>query len=262
MKRIGIVCLCLIAASGAGAALAASAAAELPEYVSCQRLAGGGKGRYESKSCSEESAGGEGKYELLRGFGKDANFSSRAGRSRLESVEVPEAMECKTTHLSGELTGSKDEQNIIVTFAGCEAAGSKCNSAGAKAGVIVTSALKGELGYLAGKGTPTPSVGVLLTQQEAPEAAEFSCEGLAARVHGPLIAEVTGNINTLSAESVYSFRETSGLPQYTSFEGGTFLEDAWRWEFNTGRGFEPEGGQVAGLELHAGVTSTAVEVRA
>ncbi len=261
MKRIPIAGLCLILASGAGAVLAAGAAAELPEYFSCQKVAKGARGRYENRTCSEESAGAEGRYELERGF-KDPSFSSRAGRSRLESVEVPEAMECKATRLAGELTGSKDEQNIVVTFSGCSAAGSKCNSAGAKAGMIVTNPLRGELGYLAGKGTATPTVGVLLTQQETPYAAEFSCEGLTARVHGPLIAEVTGNIDTPSAESVYSFRDTSGLPQYTNFEGGTFLEDAWRWEFNRGRGFEPEGGQVSALELHAGVSSEAIEVRA
>jgi hypothetical protein len=260
MKRIAIVGLVLSAASLTGVVLAASAAAELPEYVSCQKVAKTGK--YENNTCTEASAGGKGKFELSKGFGKSAAFASKAGKSRLESVEVPEAMECRTTKLAGELTGSKAEKNILVTFTGCEAAGSKCTSAGADAGTIVTNLLRGELGYISGKGTKTPVVGVLLAQQEATYSSEFSCEGVAVRIHGPLIAEVTGDINAISAKSTYAFRQSGGLPQYTSFEGGTFLEDEWRWEFNRGEGFEPEGGTPAGLEVSATVSSEALEIQA
>jgi hypothetical protein len=262
IKRIVVLGLCMLGTSAGAAVLVASAAAELPEYATCQKLARPGRGKYENKTCTEVSASGEGHYELESGFGKVAAFTSKAGKSRLEVLEVPEAMECKATKLTGELAGSKYDQNILVTFTGCEAAGSKCTSSGARAGTIVSSRLKGELGYLARRGTQTPTIGVLLSQQEAGYAAEFSCEGVAARVHGPLIAEVGGDINTISAESTYNFRESGGTPQYTSFEGGTFLEDAWRWEFSRGFGFEPEGGQISGLALNAAVSSEALEIRA
>jgi hypothetical protein len=261
MKRIGIVGLCLIAASVAGGLLTASASAALPEYASCAKVAKGAKGHYANSVCSEVAVGGEGKYEIESGFSKAA-FTSKGGKTRLEASEVPEAMLCSATKFVGELTGSKGEKNIIATFSGCEAAGSKCNSAGAKPGTIVTNPLRGELGYIAGKGTGTPTVGVLLSQQETTYAAEFACEGLTARVHGPLIAEISGDINTLSTSSAYAFRQSGGIPQYTSFEGGTFLEDVWRWEFNRGSGFEPEGGQPSGLELTATATSEALEIKA
>ncbi len=265
MKRIGIVGLCLIAASGAGAVLAASAAAELPEYMICQKAAKVGKnftGKFENSTCAEENASGKGKFELEKGFGASRAFTSKAGKSRLEAQEVPEWMDCKSTRLTGELTGSKEEKNIVVSFTGCEAAGSKCNSAGAEAGAITSNPLKGQLGYLAGKGTGTPTVGVLLVQQETTYSAEFSCEGVAIRIGGPLLAEVSGNVNVISGKTTYAFRQSGGVPQYTSFEGGTFLEDAWLWEFNVGMGYEPRSGNPAGLELSAAVSSEPVEIRA
>lgn len=259
MRRIATVAIVLLGASVTAAALAASASAELPEYMSCQRVAK--TGRYETNACSEENPGGKGKFELVKGF-KGAGFTSKAGRTRLESVEIPEPMECKSTKLSGELTGAKEEKDIVATFTGCEAVGAKCTSAGAEAGTIVSNPLHGELGYLSGKGTSSPVVGVLLMAQETTYSSEFACEGLAVRIRGALIAEVSGDINAISSKSSYAFRQSGGLPQYTFFEGGTFLEHAWRWEFNRGGGFEPEGGNPSGLEVTAPVASEPVEIRA
>jgi len=126
----------------------------------------------------------------------------------------------------------------------------------------MSNALKGELGYIAGKGTSTPTVGLLLTQEASTYATEFNCEGLEIRTKGPLIGEATGNINAISPEAAYTFRQSKGVQQYTSFEGGGMFEDEWRWEFNLGKGWEPEGGDPSGLELTANSSQGMFEIKA
>jgi hypothetical protein len=263
IRSIGLVVLGTLALAGLAAA---SAAAELPEYMVCHQAAKVRKvyvGHYSSALCTEESrveTGGE--YELEKGFGKRAAFSAKAGSSVLESAESPDKVVCKTTSISGEFAGSKQLKGVLLKAAGCELSGSKCNSAGASAGHIVTNGLKGEFGYLAGKGTKTPTVGLVVSQESAPYAAEFQCETVEVRTQGPIIAEAGGNINAISAEATYAFRESGGEQQYTTFEGGGIFEDEWRWEFNFGEGFVPEGGEPSGLDLTASSTQGAFEIKA
>jgi hypothetical protein len=258
--------LCLVAALATAAVASAAASAELPEYMVCGKATKIGKqfqGHYTSKECTEESkVATGGKHELEKGFGKRSAFTARSGGSKLASAEVPGVMECKSTASTGELTGTKEAKNVLITSAGCEAAGLTCTSAGAKTGEIITNPLKGELGYLAGKGTSTPTVGLLLVQENTGYAAEFDCEGVLVRIQGPVIAEVTGDVNTISTESTYAFRQSGGIQQFTSFEGGAFLDDVRRWEFNEGKGYEPEGGDPSGLELTASARGAALEIKA
>jgi hypothetical protein len=266
MKRIRSIGLVVLATLALAAVAAASASAELPEYMVCHQAARVHKayvGHYTSALCTEESrveTGGE--YELDKGFGKRAMFTAKAGASVLSSAESPEKVVCKTTSISGEFVGSKQLKGVVLKAGGCELSGSKCSSAGATAGHIMTNALKGEFGYLAGKGTRTPTVGLVVSQESAPYAAEFQCETVEVRTQGPIIAEASGNINAISAEATYAFRESGGVQQYTSFEGGGMFEDEWRWEFNFGKGFEPEGGDPSGLELTATSVQSASEIKA
>jgi hypothetical protein len=260
MKRIVVVGMGLVVAVIVSATFVAAAAAELPEFMHCHFVPKS-SGAFENLGCGVESPTHTGHYELLPGSG-EGPFTSTAGKATLESPEVPEPLRCKTTSLTGEVSGSKGERNVIVTLGGCEALHAVCTTPGQEAGTVVTNRLSGELGYLAGKGTSTPKVGVLLSEQETTYAAEFSCEGLQVRVHGPLIAEITGDINADSSKPTYHFQQSGGVPEYTSFEGGTFLEDAWRWEFNTGSGFAPAGGSVAGLQLSAPVVGEKLEIKA
>jgi hypothetical protein len=263
MRRIGFAALVTVVVAGVAAA---SASAALPEYISCGKAAKVDKayvGHYTSALCSEASkveAGGE--YELESGFGKKATFTAKSGTSVMTSAEVAEKVDCKSTSTSGEFTGSKQMKAVVMTATGCEATGSKCTSAGLKPGHIVTNLLKGEFGYIAGKGTKTPIVGLLLSEESTTYAAEFSCEGIEIRTQGPIIAEATGNVNAVSAEATYTFRQTNGVQQYTSFEGGGMFEDEWHWQFNTGKGFEPEGGDRSGLELTGAVSQGAFEIKA
>jgi hypothetical protein len=266
MKRMMIMGLCFVAALAMAAVTSAAASAELPEYMVCGKATKMGKesqGHYTSKECTEESeVASGGRYELEKGFGRRAAFTARSANSTLASSEMPGVMECKSTASTGELTGTREAKDVLITSAGCEAAGLTCTSAGAKAGEIVTNPLKGELGYLAGKGTSTPTVGLLLLQESTTYTAEFDCEGVLVRIQGPVIAEVTGDVNRISTESTYAFRQSDGVQQFTGFEGGAFLDDVWRWEFNDGKGYEPEGGDPSGLELTASARSDALEIKA
>jgi hypothetical protein len=265
MKRIRTVGLCLLAAFATASVASATASAELPEYMVCSKAAKVGgvwQGHYTSALCTEASkveTGGE--HELEKGFGKKASFTATGGASILASAEVPDKLECKSSTASGYFTGSKEVKEVIIKSSGCEAAEAKCKSAGAAAGKINTNALKGEFGYIAGKGTGAPTVGLLLEQESTTYAAEFVCGEIPVRTQGPIIGEVSGDVNAISAESTYTFRESGGVQQFSSFEDG--LPDAtWRWEFNAGKGWEPEGGDTLGLELTAAAKGEALEIKA
>jgi hypothetical protein len=265
MRRIRITGLCVLGALAMAAVTSASASAELPEYMVCGKAAKAEKvflGHYSSALCTEASkveTGGE--YELEKGFGKKASFTARSGAAVLATPEAPDTLECKSTSSSGELTGSKEARDVVITSVDCVASGSKCTSAGARTGHIVTNPLKGEFGYIAGKGTKAPTVGLLLEQESTTYVTEFECEGYKVRTQGPIIAEVTGDVNAISAEVTYVFRQSGGVQQFSSFEEG-LPDGVWRWEFNLGSGWEPEGGDAFGLELTATAKGEALEVKA
>jgi hypothetical protein len=265
MKRIRIIGLCLLAAFATAAVASASASAELPEYMVCGKAAKVGKvwqGHYSSALCTEASkveTGGE--YELEKGTGKKATFTASAGESIITSAEVPNKMECKSTTATGEFTGSKEVKNVVLKSSGCEEDELQCRSAGLVEGRINTNHLKGEFGYIAGKGTKAPTIGLLLVQESTSYAAEFECAEIQVRTKGPIIAEVSGDVNAISTESTYTFRQSDGVQQYSSFEGG-LPDEQWRWEFNVGKGFEPEGGDAFGIELTAAAKGEAMEIKA
>lgn len=75
------------------------------------------------------------------------------------------AVECSGETATGSATGSKEVTNVAVVFHECynPNLGADCSSEGAaKEGEVKLEELKGELGYIEGKGTSHPKVGVLL----------------------------------------------------------------------------------------------------
>ncbi len=265
MTRIRIIGFCLLAAFATASVASASASAALPEYMVCGNAAKVNKvwqGHYTSALCTEASkveSGGE--YELEKGFGKKATFTAKASSAILASTEVPDEMECKSTTASGEFTGAKEAKDVVLKATGCETGEAKCTTTGDLTGHITTNALKGEFGYIAGKGTKAPTIGLLLEQESTTYAAEFICAETHVRTKGPIIGEVTGDINAISAESTYTFRQSHGVQEYSNFEGG-LPDDVWRWEFNIGKGWEPEGGDAFGLALTAAAKGEAMEIKA
>jgi hypothetical protein len=264
MTRIRITGLCLLAAFATASVVSATASAELPEYMVCIRAAKVAKvwqGHYSSALCTEASkveTGGE--YELEKGFGKKTTFTAKAGVSIVASSEMPTKLECKSTTATGELTGTKEVKDVILKSTGCETVEARCTSAGNPVDHITTNALKGEYGYIAGQGTKAPTIGLLL-ESEGAYAAELNCGEVPVRIQGSIIGEVSGDVNAITTEPTYTFRQSGGVQQYVNFEGG-LPDDKWRWEFNVGKGWEPEGGETFGLELAAVAKGESMEIKA
>ena len=68
--------------------------------------------------------------------------------------------------MSGEYTGGQKE-SLTVTLTGCKRAGEACSSLGAGAGEIVSSALEGEVGFISGRATKKPVIGLDLKREVA-----------------------------------------------------------------------------------------------
>jgi hypothetical protein len=266
MRRTSTFAIALLAALCACTGASASASAELPEYMFCGKAPKVERqylGHYTTATCSSESkveTGGE--YEIEKGLGKKATFTARSGPLTLATTGVSVEMECKTSTAAGEFTGSKAARAVIIKASGCEWNGTKCNSAGLTTGHIITSALAGEFGYLAGKGSDSPVVGLRLNEESTPYVTEFTCEGVEVRTQGPIFTEVGGDVNTLASEPTYTFRQSGGVQQYTSFEGGGMPDGDWHWEFNVGKGWEPEGGTPSGLEAAVVAKTELLEIKA
>jgi hypothetical protein len=216
MKRYRIAGLCLVVVFAIAALVTASASAAGPEYFECAKVAMK-TGNFSDKSCTVASVPGKGKYELQPGIGKGKTTKGKGGKNRHVVPAVGGEVSCASFKSVGKLTSPKTS-TIKITFQKCVALSKKCTSAGQNPGTIVTSQLLGELGYI----SKSPlKVGMAYTSEAKGAYAEFNCEGLEMKVTGSVIGEVTGNINTVSAESESNFELTGGGEQfYTSFEGG------------------------------------------
>jgi hypothetical protein len=133
-----------------------------------------------------------------------------------------------------------------------------------KAKNILSNALAGTLGYLAGKGGATPTVGLALTAETAAYSTEFNCEGTEVRTSGKLMGVLTEDINVVLTHPKLTLKQTAGVQERTSFEGGLAGEDTLRTEVKTtpAGAWEPAGGAASGLEFTASTKQRDVEVKA
>jgi hypothetical protein len=163
-------------------------------------------------------------------FGKELvkqHFTSKEGKGTLTAGG--KAITCKEDTNVGETVGKESVQNVVVTFTGCEEPKTPCkvNSPGQAAGVIVTNALRGELGEVA-KAEATSEVGLLLepTPTKAEEekipptkppfvVLEGSCIPTTA-VEGKLVGEVTPL--ALSTKHNLEFALSAGKQKIKTFE--------------------------------------------
>jgi hypothetical protein len=242
MRPIRTIVICLTAVFAFGAVAAASAsAAELPEIMQCAKAKKEGKaylGHYSSKKCEASSYHAEGgqKYELepwnLPGKkGKAKAFKGKGGGANLEIIGIG-GISCASSADTGIFTGPKTAGKILVTFKGCKFEAKECTNTG-KNGEVKTNPLEALVGYLSGKGSEHPVIGVRLN----PEGTEsflsapgyITCGELYFRVsdeqandHGVMgvIDQKVGNpVNKPSKELTLEFDESSGVQQYKSFEG-------------------------------------------
>jgi hypothetical protein len=196
MKLIRIIGLACVAALAFGAVMSASASAALPEWGKCVKLPveiGGKvktKGKYADANCTAKLEKLTGEYEFLKG-------TSGVADTRFTAVQTSEkavlqtaqgiSVECTSTEAKGDISGVKEVANVEVTFKGCKLPLLSFTCEGFfefeypnkyiyKEGEIITRSLKGKLGYISGKGGPSPSVGLDLTPTEEKGLfAEFLC---------------------------------------------------------------------------------------
>ncbi len=249
MKLAGLVVVAAFALSAIAAATAS--AAELPELYQCAKTVKAEKkytGHYSSKKCTKESyveAGGQ-EYELEPGIGKGKEFKGKGGDANLE-IEGIGGVRCSKSADTGFFNTPKTADKVHVTFTGCTFETHPCTNTG-KAGEVKTNALKGEVGYLEGKGTEHPLVGDLLTAESGTYEAEFSCLPLYFRVSGKVIGEVDPtDVNKFTKEATLTFKESSGIQHWKCFEGETPCDNTLISELSEVSG-EFHSGQIVSAE--------------
>ncbi len=253
MQRIRVLGLCLVAALMLGVVISASASAALPEWGKCVKVAV--KGKFTNAGCTGTPAPG-GEYEWQKGT-KDIEhkgFTSSGGEAELRSTNGLATI-CSSETAKGQLAGSKEVESVETTFEGCHAneLGLVCTGGEIeeftegtikeKAGEIKTRELKGKLGYIEGKGTEHPVVGISLTPETKKGVfAQFICGGiLVIRVGenphkggGDSIISPIGPVNVMGNTAVQTYSQQqecteeeevrtchgTGVEIPTSFEGG------------------------------------------
>jgi hypothetical protein len=247
MKHLRVVGLSL-AALAASAMLCASASAALPEWGKCVKLA---KGKYTNAACTGAKTKNGG-YEWDHGTTaiEKRGFTSSGGEAELRTTEGI-ATDCTSETTTGELSGFKGVSDVEVTFQGCHAnlAGLVCTGGEIeefeegyikeKPGEIKTRELKGTLGYIEGKGTEKPVVGISLTPESKKGLfAQFICGGvLVVRVGakprkggGDSIISPIEPVNQMGSTATQTYTQQqeceeevchgTGVQIPTSFEGG------------------------------------------
>src|SRR5207248_4635851 len=126
--------------------------AALPAIGRCVHAAAPHTGEWRGTKCTSE-ARGKGEYNFLAGPGPKPKTTGTLGAATLETVGGAKVT-CAGGSDAGEYLSSKRESRTL-TLTGCKRAsgGEACQSLGAKAGEIVTSALDGEVGFISGRGT-------------------------------------------------------------------------------------------------------------
>lgn len=221
MKRALVVGACLGASLATGFAVATAAFAESsPALYECAKVKVKGSGKY-NKGCLVEGKHGTGEngYEIKEGFGKGKTFKAKGGGANLEVPGIG-GIDCVKSAATAHFTSPTTGADVVATFGDCEYDGHKCVSSGAATGTIVTEALKGIVGYLAGKGTGSPKVGVVFSPEVGEILAAFDCGQWDFSVTGATIAEVTP-VNKFGKEAVFSFRQKAlGEQEWQYFEEG------------------------------------------
>jgi hypothetical protein len=239
MKRMGMVRLCLVAAFVLSAVAVATASAAAPEYGSCLKATAEKEGKktiyhggFTDSKCTLKSEAKTGKFEWRPGVVKKFQ-TTKGGKGLLESVGGL-AVQCLTESSVGEYSGTKEVKNIVVTFEGCESAGSKCSTTGQKAGELVTKTLEGVVGF-ENKALKKTALDLFPAGRTGPFI-EFSCLGLTVAVRGSVLVPVKSD--TMSLTVPLAYKATKGLQKPEHFEGepNDVLESSFR-----GGAFEQSG---------------------
>ena len=190
MKCLKLTGLCLAAVFVFGAATSVSAAAAGPVF---------------SKVIVEPLKEGE-----------KVPFTSSTHKTTLETVGK-EKINCSSSTDKGELTGPTSLV-LGVAFKGCEYAATKtkCTSAGAAEGEIITNNFEGKLGNLKSESTP----GIALFQEKGkPADAEFTCGTTKIKLFGGVVGPITP-AGAAVTKLTLSYKQTAGIQLFENIFGG------------------------------------------
>jgi hypothetical protein len=281
VRPVRILGISLVAVCALVALSATSASAALPEWGRCLKVPVTIKGKehkkgaYANANCTEKTGGeyewAKGTSELLGTYFTNTMTSPEAHLMSTDGLGV----NCKGQTAEGRLSGTKEVSELRVTFTGCET--NVLNFASENEfthnvkveeetgqlsyeyieGEIETHYLKGKLGYISGKGTANPVVGLELEPEEKHGLfAAFGCGSKAPHVTPVIFSNVGENpfggkgddaiispispVNQMGKETtqVYSMKKVEnpetkalenvpGIQEPTSFENGkpAFLEN-------------------------------------
>ncbi len=188
------------------AVVVSAAWAEAPEIGRCVSHA---SGKYTNNICTKAAKGKKvGSFEWEPGAVKK-KFTGVGGVGTLETVNRA-TVTCKVEKSTGEITSGKTVGNIDVIFTGCESAGFKCTTAGAKEGEIATNLLAGSLVWEKfGK-----KVAIDLVPQSTELFVEFQCGPAPAKVKGSVLAPLPANKIETTFEEKFSAKYGKQKPEY------------------------------------------------
>lgn len=179
--RAGVLAFCLVAMLAIAATAATSASAALPEWGGCE-ASPTHEGKYADSSCIQPVTKVYKKYtgayewyagaEFHKGHGIDGyNFEGAIGPTTFEATNG-KVIQCSGGQLHQlQITGPKSVGSIWTTFEGCESEGQPCEREFATNEGEMSDqgewadgeGFKGELVYVSGRGTLTPTIGLTLT---------------------------------------------------------------------------------------------------
>lgn len=151
MKKLRIIGMAFVAVFALGAIASASASAQtsLPLFTTGKCIAASptGTGLYSNSTCTTLQGHHKGNFEL-EAVATGTKFTSSSGVATLEGKSGSKIV-CTSSEDKGEITGSKTDLDTV-TFSKCEEPvhAVSCQNSGGTAGVIKTSELDTELGYI------------------------------------------------------------------------------------------------------------------
>jgi len=141
-------------------------------------------------------------------------FTAASKKATLETVQK-EKIVCASSSAQGSILGPSGI-SLSVAFKGCEELGSKCTSAGAAEGEILTNVFEGKLGNLKSGSTP----GVALFQpKEHENDAEFVCGTTSVEIFGGVVGPIT-TVGKLVTKLSLTYKSTAGIQLFESLFGG------------------------------------------
>jgi hypothetical protein len=230
-----VVAAGLVAAVAAFAAQGATAAAPVPAFGSCIKVAKG-TGTFTNSGCTVKAAGGS--FEWFGG-GPETFFEEKIVTATIGEVQSGQSVDCSGQTAFGVLYGERFAE-AEMAFTGCTLGGVPCQSSGAAGGEVRTSFLEGEFGVIKAGETPVKDkIGLVLHNFAGENApfAQFECAGFKLNVIGGVIVPVIAN-KMLQVETL-KYVAKKGLQKPAHFEGGVGLESLL--VSFAGEPFEPAG---------------------